>query len=701
MGTWWRTRAVAWGGKGILAALLAAGCFQFGAEAEAAGQPVDHIRVGMFLDLGSTYKSTTTAVTLSSGQSWTAGFNTAAGHSSFISFAANEQARFSVDGFRVKVLETPDLKTASDAYKKLDTTTDKPLLFSASTGTGTIYQLYTGIYSSEKAAKDAVVRVSKTASAQLNGQTPSVKGGRHLSAGTYSTEAQADAAAGPIIAAGIDAMVAVEQTGDGSSQFAVWVGEAADDNELSVVRSSVSQKLPQIALSEVDASQSALIVRQDASPGQSLKHYQVSGNETKCWIGGSAEIKVTERSNRSYRGAMEISSVNGQLALVNDLPFEQYLYAVVGGEVPSSWPMESLKAQAVAARSYASFQIGQSGKFKVADVVDTTLSQAYNGISAEAPSVIEAVDATQGEKIMRGGNVVEAVFSSNAGGATADPSEVWNSGGDAFANVQSEEDASAQNGLKKWYHVLLSSGVTGYVREDNVKELGTATAAGLAKITVTAKDTNVRPIPLIQSNVKPSGNLNPGDTAIVLEKVQESGSYAWVRGPYTSAELVKSLQGKTSTASPSTISTLEVTSRGPSGRATQIKANGQILDVKYPDMFRSALNGLPSTLFDIVPTGSYTVLSANGTTTKDTGSSGTSVISASGTTSISGKGTVVMNGDMNARSIEASEGFLFTGRGNGHGLGLSQWGAKGMADAGDGYQDILKHYYQNVTIVKE
>ncbi|MBB3127089.1 stage II sporulation protein D [Paenibacillus rhizosphaerae] len=707
MGNWWRTKAVQWGSKGILAAVLATGVLQLPAvTADAAGTSPDQIRVGLFLDLGSTYKSTTPVVTLSSGQSWSAGVSAASsGAPALVSFGANETAKFSVDGFRVKVLATSDAKTAADAYKKLNATADKPVIYAASTGAGTVYQVYTGMYASQQAANDAAARTAKTAAGQLNGQIPIVTGGNHLSAGTYASEAEAAAAAQQIQASGADAFVAVQPGGDGGS-YAVWVGEAADASGLAAVRSAVSAKLPAVTLSEVDASQPVLILRSDAgsSPGSSaaVKHIVVSGTDAKGWITSSGDqIKVAERSGRTYRGGMEISMVNGQLALVNVLPFEQYLYAVVGGEVPASWPEESLKAQAVAARSYAAFQIGSSNKFKVADVVDTTLSQAYNGVASEAPSVINAVDATQGEVLMQNGKVVEAVFSSNAGGASADPTEVWNSGGDAFGTVDSKEDVAAQNGAKTWYHVLLSNGITGYVREDNVKELGTATAAGLAKVTVTAKSTNVRPLPLIQSNVEPAAQMNPGDTAVVLEQVKESGTYDWVRGPYTSAELVKTLKGKTSTAAPSTISTLEVTKRGPSGRAVQIKANGQILDVNYPDMFRSALNGLPSTLFDIVPTGSYTVLSANGTTAKVSGTSDTSVISASGTTSIAGKGTIVMNGDSKARRIEAGEAFLFVGRGNGHGLGLSQWGAKGMADAGYGYQDILKHYYQNVTIVKE
>ncbi|MCJ8011715.1 SpoIID/LytB domain-containing protein [Paenibacillus sp. KQZ6P-2] len=692
-------KVVTWCGKGLLTVLMVAGCLQM--PGKAAAQPVDHIRVGMFMDLGSTYKSTTAAVTLSSGQGLNVGFNTAAGHSSLITLGAGEEARFSVDSYRVKVLETTDLSAATNAYKKLAATADKPILFAAPTSGGQIYQLYTGYYANEQTASTAASRVAKTVSAFLNGQTPAVKGSKHLTAGSYASEAQAASAASSIEAAGFDSMVALEQTPDGNSRYAVYVGEAANDSELAALRSSVSAKLPQLSLAEADSSLPAYIIRQDVSTGQAVKHYQLSGQDAKGWVESGSDIKVTERSGRSYRGAMEISSLNGQLALVNELPFEQYLYAVVGGEVPSSWPAEALKAQAVAARSYAEFQTGQSSKFKIADVVDTTLSQAYYGVSSESPSVVQAVDATQSEVILKDGKVVEAVFSSNAGGASADPSEVWNSGGDTFASVPSEGDAAAVKGQKMWYHVLLPSGVTGYVREDNVKETGTYTGAGLTKVTVTAKDTNVRPLPQIQSDVSPVGKMNPGETAVVLEKVQESSTYSWIRGPYSSADLVKSLQGKTATPAPSSIKTLEVTKRGPSGRATEIKANGQILDVKYPDLYRSAMNGLPSTLFDIVQTGSYTVLSANGTTSKITGSSSTTVLSASGQSTVQGSGTVVMNGEQNARSIDTGDGFMFIGRGNGHGLGLSQWGAKGMADAGYGYQDILKHYYQDVTITKE
>ena len=90
--------------------------------------------------------------------------------------------------------------------------------------------------------------------------------------------------------------------------------------------------------------------------------------------------------------------------------------------MPASWHGEALKSQAVAARTYALYQ---GFGFQVAQVVDTTLSQAYGGLGAEKPATIAAVDATKGEVATFNGKVIETVFSSSAGGATADATEIW------------------------------------------------------------------------------------------------------------------------------------------------------------------------------------------------------------------------------------------------------------------------------------
>ncbi|QSF47923.1 SpoIID/LytB domain-containing protein [Paenibacillus tianjinensis] len=686
-------------GRTLLAATLIAGSFLLPAG-DSHAESVRTIRVALYADIGSKYKSTVPFVTLQSN----AAFNleSAAG-TALLPVPANNKIRVSLDGYRVKVMETPTWQIAADAAKKLQASSDKPQLFVTTRGGASVYQLYTGPYVSEAAAKEGLTRVAKAGLSIPAGQTVAVKGNKHLLAGEFATSQEAEPVLSSITDAGFDAWKVLVSSADGSAKYQVWAGEAVNDSELAALQASAAAALPQLAWTAGAAGATGLIIRTDAgmdwiSEGQAF-HYILSGTGAKFVAAGNDNgIQIVERSKRTYRGDLEMSGLAGSLAVINEVPLEQYLYAVVGGEVSSGWPAEALKAQAVAARSYA---LAQGNRFDVANVVDTTLSQVYNGIGAEAPVITKAVDATAGEVLMSGGKLVEAVFSSNSGGVTADPSEVWNNGGNVFVSVLSAEDAAAVASSKKWYYVLLPSGISGYAREDNIKLTGDKTAAGLSIATATTKDVNIRPLPVIESSSSPVGKLNPGDNAVVLDQVYESGSYSWIKGPYTSAELLKSLSGKTSNSLPSSIVSLQVTQRGPSGRATQVKANGEILQVKYPDLFRSAFNGLPSTLFDIVPSGSYTVLGADGSTATISGSQTAGVLSASGKVSAGTSGTVVMGADSSARVVTGTSGFYFIGWGNGHGLGMSQWGVKGMADNGYDYRQILQHYFNNVTIVKE
>ncbi|MBO2943426.1 SpoIID/LytB domain-containing protein [Paenibacillus sp. F411] len=694
----WKVRALKAALRIMLAGAVMSTVWTAAPQAQVQAASMDSIRVALFLDLGSKYKSTVPAVTISSQEALTASFVTPNANIQAAALNAGEQTRLSSNSYRVKVMESKDWTVIAEAVKKLQATVDKPVVFSSYTEQGKVYQLYTGMYASEQAAKEAAARTALAAAVYLKGQIPSAKGSMHLTTGPLASEADAEAMVRALQYNGVDAFKAIVPAGEGVS-YEAWAGEAVNEAELSALQSSVSKTA--ITMVPTGNHPVGLILREDAgldaAAPQSMVHYMISGPGSKLWLAGTgAGINVKERSGRTYRGSMEAGSKNGQLYLVNTVPFEQYLYSVVGAEVPSSWSMEALKAQAVAARSYALYQ---GLRFEVAHVVDTVLTQAYNGISSEAERTTAAVNATAGEVLMSGGSIVEAVFSSNSGGVTADPSEVWNSGNNLFAAVESPGDASAQAALKKWYAILLPSGQTGYVREDNVKETG-STLSGLKTMTVTANSTNVRPLPMIQSSVQPLTQMNPGQTAIVLDIVSESGSYDWVRGPFTSEQLLGSLKGRTSTSLPSVITSLEVTGRGPSGRVTELTLNGQALKVSYPDMFRSALGGLPSTMFDIEPTGSYTVLGANGAASASS-STPLTILGADQAKRPAAAGMIIMNGAGKSRALESGQGFRFVGKGNGHGLGLSQWGAKGMADEGYDYKQILQHYYRNTTIVKD
>ena len=247
----------------------------------------------------------------------------------------------------------------------------------------------------------------------------------------------------------------------------------------------------------------------------------------------------------------------------------------------------------------------------------------------------------------------------------------------------------------------MPSGKVGYVREDVVSKNGNKNSAGFEIAYAKENDTNIRPIPAVQSTVSPVAQVDKGTQLVILDTVPESSEYAWFRGPYTGSEITNMITSKTKTPLTGSAYSLEVTDRGPSGRVTEMKVNGVEVVVSYPDNFRSAFGGLPSTLFDVESSSSYYVVGADGKAVMMNGVSGKSAISASSSTPQSLKdGTIVMNGDGEGRVLTATPSFTFSGKGYGHGIGLSQWGAKGLADQGYDYKQILQYYYNNVDIVK-
>jgi stage II sporulation protein D len=125
---------------------------------------------------------------------------------------------------------------------------------------------------------------------------------------------------------------------------------------------------------------------------------------------------------RAYRGQIQVDVVDGKLRAIDVVPLEQYLYGVVPVEMPSSWSPEALKAQALAARSYAIATRHVASPF---DVYSDTRSQAYLGLSHETTATTAAVDATKGQVVTYGGKVATTFFFSSSGGETASSLDVW------------------------------------------------------------------------------------------------------------------------------------------------------------------------------------------------------------------------------------------------------------------------------------
>jgi stage II sporulation protein D len=131
---------------------------------------------------------------------------------------------------------------------------------------------------------------------------------------------------------------------------------------------------------------------------------------------------LTLLQERAYRGRLQLTSRDGGLRAINHVSLESYLAGVVGSEMPASWPLEALQAQAVAARTYALAQRRPDAPF---DLKATVASQVYGGVASETPSTRQAVERTRGQVLMHGGDLINAVFHSSSGGSTENSGEIW------------------------------------------------------------------------------------------------------------------------------------------------------------------------------------------------------------------------------------------------------------------------------------
>lgn len=130
--------------------------------------------------------------------------------------------------------------------------------------------------------------------------------------------------------------------------------------------------------------------------------------------------------NPLYQGKIELTGTEKGIVMINDLPIEQYLEGVVPSEMPSTYNIEALKAQAVCARTYAYKQLEKNNLLEFqADVDDSVNYQVYNNYFSEK-EIQEAVEKTKNEVLLKDGELIEAYYFSTSSGKT-DTNEVWGS----------------------------------------------------------------------------------------------------------------------------------------------------------------------------------------------------------------------------------------------------------------------------------
>lgn len=160
---------------------------------------------------------------------------------------------------------------------------------------------------------------------------------------------------------------------------------------------------------------------------------------------GTVEIAGLGR----YRGALELSVASGGgLQVVNAVALDDYLRGVVASEMPASWPLEALKAQAVVARTYAITTNKPGDGF---DHYADTRSQVYRGVAGEHPRTDEAIRATRGQVVTYEGTPVPTYYFASSGGRTESVEHVW--GGEPkpwLVSVPDPADGAVPNPWSRW-----------------------------------------------------------------------------------------------------------------------------------------------------------------------------------------------------------------------------------------------------------
>jgi stage II sporulation protein D len=294
----------------------------------------------------------------------------------------------------------------------------------------------------------------------------------------------------------------------------------------------------------------------------SQKKISLSGDGGLIWVNG-----------KSYLGEIIIEQTSPlKLTAINTLPIEQYVAGTLAGEMPGSWPLEALKAQAVTARTYALYVTNEKrmkNSKSSFDIRSTIEDQVYKGGPNVNSKVVKAVGSTAGETLMYHNKPIKTRFHSTCGGKTETSIHVW---GETDISKRINDPYCKNSPHNNWTATFTSNEISNRLRKHGFK---------------------------------------PGNIELInIETHSESGRIA----------------------------------------AASIHGSSQTISLTGNDFRRYLGFGkIKSTLFTISKKGST---------------------------------------------------FTFSGRGFGHGVGMCQWGANGMASKGHTYKDILNFYYPGTEIKK-
>ena len=440
----------------------------------------------------------------------------------------------------------------------------------------------------------------------------------------FSDYASAESMASLVGKSGIQAYPVFE---DG---WFLWTGFYSDAIKAGEDIGNLAATLGITSLKVINPSSSRFIVY-DAN----FKPYFIFGSSTlKLTVRPSASNnpRVLSVNSKQYRGEIELRRFSdSDMTVINVINIEEYLYGVVPRELGASSPMEALKAQAVAARTYAYMNMGSYKKWDF-DVVNTVNSQVYGGYDDEHPNTNKAVDETKGKKVLYNGSLASLFYFSSSGGMTEDNVNVWGKDIPYLKSVPDPYESGTSYNYN-WSVTLTAEQIKMKLFLSGV-DIGDV-------LSMTAEE------------YTPAGRVNK------LKITGTKGSITYTK------EDIRRILGDNGAYLPSRMFTINTSGSGGSGQGNSV-------------------------VFVITGSGKTTVNVYNA-----------KVVTASGVKTMTSNGAVSMIGTSGLKTVTGNipaGTYILTGKGWGHGVGMSQEGAKGLAKMGYNYEQILKHYFTGVTV---
>ena len=339
---------------------------------------------------------------------------------------------------------------------------------------------------------------------------------------------------------------------------------------------------------------------------------------------------------KRYSGKLNLYILDSEILVINILGIEKYLSSVVGSEMPAKWPLEALKAQAIASRTYALKQKGNS----FYDIDSTNKNQVYSGLESKTAKTTRAVKSTRSLVLTHKNKLINALFHSSSGGMTEDSQNVWKN---KYPYLSSVKDFDVTNPKLLWEKRFSNDQL-----QKLFPKIGGIKQIDILNITSTGR----------VKNVKIHGDHGSDQISGVDIRKRMNLKSTLVRFKF-----VEDNETKSSNESSKLLST------------NSLENKPLIHVVRVGD-----------TLINIADQ-HYVSVEAIVALNKIKNSSLINI----------GQRLLVPRNSLNSAS--SSEKILIvSGYGSGHGVGMSQWGARYMASKGEKAKTILKHFYKGVEI---